>query len=65
MSGERSIAHRDYFVAETRSANALLYAQIVRGVARRAFRELAARMKTGQPPDNILLRFALRGDQKS
>jgi hypothetical protein len=56
MSGQPSFDYWDYFVAETERAHAPLYTQIVRGIAGDAsLRELAARVKTGQPPANILL----------
>src|SRR5690242_10346766 len=68
MEAQNSFDYWDYFIAETERANAPLYTQIVRGIAGdSALRELAARVKTGQPPANILLAsvhyLLLRGAQ--
>jgi len=67
---QQTFDYWDYFIAETERANAPLYTQIVRGIAGdSALRELAARVKTGQPPANILLAsvhyLLLRGAQHS
>src|ERR1041385_2248662 len=56
MSAERSFDYWDYFIAETERANAPLYTSIVRGISRNDdLKTLAARVKPGQPPANILL----------
>ncbi|HEY1638728.1 MAG TPA: DUF2332 domain-containing protein [Rhizomicrobium sp.] len=68
MEAQQSFDYWDYFIAETERANAPLYTQIVRGIAGdSALKGLAARVKTGQPPANILLAsvhyLLLRGAQ--
>ena len=56
MSEKSSIDYWDYFIAETERANAPLYTRIVRGIAGdSAHKDLAARVKPGQPPANVLL----------
>jgi len=53
---QKSFDYWEYFIAETERANAPLYTQIVRGIARDAgLKNLAARVQKGQPPANILL----------
>jgi hypothetical protein len=53
---QKSFDYWEYFVAETKRANAPLYTQIVRGITgNTGLKELAARVQKGQPPANILL----------
>ncbi|HEX3943101.1 MAG TPA: DUF2332 domain-containing protein [Rhizomicrobium sp.] len=56
MVEQKSFDYWEYFVAETKRANAPLYTQIVRGITgNTGLKELAARVQKGQPPANILL----------
>jgi hypothetical protein len=68
VSGQPAFDYWDYFIAETERADAPLYTAIVRGISRDdELKALAARVKKGQPPANILLAsvhyLLLRGAQ--
>lgn len=68
MPEQTFIDYWDYFIAETERASAPLYTRIVRGIAGDSgLKQLAARVRPGQPRANILLAsvhdLLLRGAQ--